>query len=134
MEADARIRSMQDLSTRPEGYVKKETSLQWLLNIVYRKYPAFRRALADRHLVYNAQTEYVLRRRDEGAVLVIRPEAPLPVQRITKDPAVIQETYDIGKRTAAKQLERIRAFLQGRTGAAENDFPTAEKEVKQCMR
>ena len=98
--------------TRPEGYLKKETSLPWILNLVYRKYPAFRRALADRHLIYNAQTEYVLRRRDEGDVLVIRPEAPLPVQRITKDPGLIQETYDIGRRTAAKQLERLREFLR----------------------
>ena len=98
--------------TQPEGYVKKEASLRWLLNIVYRKYPLFRRAVANRHLVYNAQTEYVLRRRDEGDVLVIRPEAPLPVKRITKDPGLLQETYDVGRRTAEKQLERLREFLR----------------------
>lgn len=97
--------------TQPEGYVKKPSRLQWLMNIVYRKYPALLKAAANRHELYNAQTEYVRKREREGAALVIRPERPLPVRRVTDDPALLQETYDIGRRTAERQLERIRSFI-----------------------
>ena len=98
--------------TQPEGYVKKPGSLQWLLKIVYRKYPALLKAAANRHELYNAQTEYVRRRRDEGAALVICPERTLPVQRITNDPELLQETYDAGRIAAEKKLEQIRSFLR----------------------
>lgn len=97
--------------TQPEGYVKTPHPLQWLMKLVYRKYPALAEASARRHEMYNAQTEYVRKRADEGAALVICPEHPLPVQRITHDPGLVRETYRIGRRTAEKQLEQVRAFL-----------------------
>lgn len=97
--------------TQPEGYVKKAGSLQWLLDIRYRKYPGLRRDMARRHILYNGQTEYVRQRRSEGAAFVIRPEHTLPIRHITRDPGLLQETYDAGRRTAEKQLDPIRAFL-----------------------
>ena len=97
--------------TQPEGYVKEAVPLQWLLNILYRKYPALRNALAKRHILYNEQTEYVQRREAEGAVLVIRPEHTLRIRHITHDPELLQETYDAGRRTAEKHRERIREFM-----------------------
>ena len=96
--------------TQPEGYVKKAVSIQWLLDILYRKYPALRNAMARRHILYNEQTEYVQRRKNEGAVLIIRPEHTLRIRHITHDPALLQETYDAGRRTAEKQIDQIREF------------------------
>ncbi|MBO4492607.1 MAG: patatin family protein [Lentisphaeria bacterium] len=98
--------------TQPEGYVKKAVSIQWLLDILYRKYPALRNAMARRHILYNEQTEYVQRRKSEGAVLVIRPEQTLRIRHITHDPALLQETYDAGRRTAEKQMDQIREFMR----------------------
>ena len=97
--------------TQPEGYVKKPNPFQWLMGLVYRKYPALLEAAAKRHERYNAQTEYVRKRESEGAALVIRPEHPLPVQRITDDPALLQETYDIGRCAAEQRLEEIVNFI-----------------------
>ena len=98
--------------TQPEGYVKKAVSIQWLLDILYRKYPALRNAMARRHILYNEQTEYVQRRKSEGAVLVIRPEQTLRIRHITHDPALLQETYDAGRRMAEKQMDQIREFMR----------------------
>ncbi len=98
--------------TQPEGYVKKATSLQWLLNLLYRKYPELLKAVAKRHILYNEQMAYARRRRDEGSALVIRPERALPIRRITHDPELLQETYNAGRRTAEKQLDRVRAFME----------------------
>ena len=97
--------------TQPEGYVKKPSPLQWLINIVYRKYPALLKAAANRHALYNAQTDYVRKREGEGVAFVLRPEHPLPVQRVTNDPDLLQEVYDIGRRTAEQRLDQIRSFI-----------------------
>ena len=105
--------------TQPEGYTKKPTSLQCLLNLIYRKYPELLKAIANRHILYNEQIKYLKQRENEGAALVIRPEQTLPIKRITNDPDLIQQTYDAGKRTAEKQLDRVRKFM--------NDAASAEK-------
>ena len=99
--------------TQPEGYVKKAVSLSWLLNILYRKYPGIREAMARRHILYNEQTQYVRKRQDEGGVFVIRPDRTLPIRHITRDPGLLQETYDAGRETAEKRLESVRAFMNG---------------------
>lgn len=98
--------------TQPEEFVKKPALLQWLMNILYRKYPALRKAMAHRHILYREQKEYVLRRRNEGAALVILPEEPLQIRHITHDPELMQKTYDTGRRTAEKRLDQIREFLK----------------------
>ena len=97
--------------TQPDGYVKTPHPLQWLMKLVYGKYPALVKASETRHVLYNAQTEYVRKRAGEGAALVIRPEHPLPITRITHDPVLVQATYDVGRRTAEKHLEQVKAFL-----------------------
>ena len=97
--------------TQPEGYTKKAISLQWLLDFLYRKYPELRNALARRHIVYNEQVAYVQKRKDDGSVLIVRPEQTLRIRHITHDPELLQETYDAGRQTAERQLERIRAFM-----------------------
>lgn len=97
--------------TQPQGYLKQPSSLQWLVNIVYRKYPALLKATAHRHRLYNSQVEYAEKRQSDGAVLIIRPEDSLPIQRITNNPDLLQETYDIGRRTTEKQLDWIKEFI-----------------------
>ena len=103
--------------TQPEGYTKKPTPLQWLLNLIYRKYPELLKTIANRHILYNDQLKYLKQRENEGAALVIRPEKSLPVKRITTDPDLIQQTYDIGKRTAEMQLNRIGKFMDDAASA-----------------
>ena len=49
--------------------------------------------------------------RTAGKAMVIRPTEPLPVKRLTKDPAVLRATYNIGRATAEKRLDDIRNFL-----------------------
>lgn len=105
--------------TQPDGYTKKPASLQWLLNLIYRKYPELLKTIANRHILYNAQIKYLKQRENEGSTLVIQPEQSLPIKRITNDPDLIQQTYDAGRRTAEKQLDRVRNFM--------NDAASAEK-------
>lgn len=97
--------------TQAADYRKKKTGALPLIRLMYRRYPQLVQAMARRHDMYNSTLEYIHRQEAAGNILVIRPEAPLPVSRVEKNPQKLQEAYDIGRRTAAGQLERILRFL-----------------------
>ena len=97
--------------TQAADYRKKKTSALPLIRLMYRRYPQLVQAMAQRHDMYNSTLEYIARQEAAGNILVIRPEHPLPVSRVEKNPQKLQEAYSIGRRTAAGQMERIRQFL-----------------------
>ena len=97
--------------TQHAEYDKKESVAMPFIRFLYRKYPALVQAMEVRHLMYNAQRDYVNRQETAGKALVIRPAAPLPVKRLTKDSAVLRATYNIGRATAEKRLADIRNYL-----------------------
>ena len=97
--------------TQHAEYDKKESVAMPFIRFLYRKYPALVQAMEVRHLMYNAQRDYVNRQEAAGKALVIRPAEPLPVKRLTKDPAVLRATYNIGRATAEKRLADIRNYL-----------------------
>ena len=97
--------------TRPEGYRKKKDSLLPLMKLKYKAYPKLVETMANRHVEYNDTLDYIARRERVGGLLVIRPEAPLPVKRTEKDPEKLRQAYEIGHRTAARRIEEIKRYL-----------------------
>lgn len=97
--------------TQHAEYDKKESAAMPFIRFLYRKYPALIQAMEVRHLMYNAQRDYVNRQEAAGKALVIRPSEPLPIKRLTKDPALLRATYNTGRATAEKRLEEIKAYL-----------------------
>ena len=97
--------------TRPEGYRKKKDSLLPLMKLKYKAYPKLVETMANRHVEYNDTLDYIVRRERAGELLVIRPEAPLPVKRTEKDPEKLRQAYEIGRRTAARRIEEIKRYL-----------------------
>ena len=97
--------------TQHAEYDKKESGVMPLIRLIYRKYPALVHAMEVRHLMYNAQRDYVNQQEAAGKALVIRPTEPLPIKRLTKDSALLRATYNIGRATAQRRLEEIKAYL-----------------------
>ncbi len=96
--------------TQPRNYEKGKNKLLPLIKAAMRKYPNFINAARDRHIMYNEQKKYVFKREEMGEALVICPETELPVGRIEKNPDVLKQTYEIGRKTAEKHLSQIRQF------------------------
>ena len=92
--------------TQPSGFVKKPNPLMWLARVMLRRYPALIDAMARRHEMYNAQLDYVARRQAEGAAIVIQPDEPLPISRLSSDPHKMQQTYDLGRDAACRAFDR----------------------------
>lgn len=97
--------------TQPAGYRKKRSSAMLLMRLMYRKYPHLIEAMNRRHEVYNRSLEYIEQKEAKGEILVIRPQAPLPVSRIEKNPDKLRQAYQLGIDTATRQLAAITDYL-----------------------
>lgn len=100
--------------TRPASYLKREEAAA-LPKIFYRKYPAFARALANRHVMYNETCAKIRMLERSGKVFVIRPAEPLNIGRLEKDPEKVQRVYDTGRADAEKALEALCAWRNNPT-------------------
>lgn len=83
--------------TRNRGYRNTGRDRK-IPHFIYKKYPRLRVALSRRIAVYNQQLELVERMEDNGEVLVIRPQRPMDVDRIEKDPVKLEALYEEGFR------------------------------------
>ena len=87
--------------TRNKGYRKptKETKVPFFM---YRKYPALRKAISARNMLYNEQIALVEQLEDEGKLTVIRPERPIVVGRMERNTDKLLNLYNEGYECASK--------------------------------
>ncbi len=97
--------------TREPGYRKKASSLNRLVNIVYRKWPEMTLRFENRHNEYNCAVEYCEQAENEGRALIIRPETTMKVGRTEKDVEKLQALYNHGINVAENLKERIIKFM-----------------------
>lgn len=98
--------------TQPRDYTKEKASAMGLMKLSLRKYPNMIKCIADRHEMYNKQREYVFEKEKSGEAFIICPEEKLPIGRIEHDEAVLRKVYEIGRKTAEKNLDRLIAYLK----------------------
>ncbi len=99
------------IMTRPEGYKKSKSKMSKVLDMLFRNYPGIVKAMGNRYEMYNSAVSFAEKREKEGKALVLRPKEALPVKRTSKDAALLQKTYDIGRAMAIEKLSEIKAFL-----------------------
>lgn len=97
--------------TQPKGYVKKPNPLMPLIRLQLHRYPQFLKATAERHIMYNEETEYVARQEKAGKAFVIRPHSILPINHITHDPELMQKVYEDGRSVMLSRLTELKSFL-----------------------
>lgn len=97
--------------TQPKDYRKKKNSLLPLIKLKYRKFPEFIKTAEKRHEVYNETLDYIKAKEEKGELLVIRPEVPIPVSKIEKDPEKLKEAYNMGRKTTENRIQEIKEYL-----------------------
>ena len=75
--------------------------------MMYQKYPHFREALQQRSTLYNSQLELIDKLEDEGKIIVVRPEKPIEVDRIERNPDRLQRLYDEGYAIAQRTIKNM---------------------------
>lgn len=100
--------------TRHDGYVKKPENPR-LARSVYYRYPKFVKTLCRRHIVYNRTIEEIHRLEKEGDTFVIRPSMELTIGRMEKDPEMIRQVYEIGRKDAENIMADLKKWLASGT-------------------
>ena len=93
--------------TRNKGFRSEETDRR-IPSIVYPSYPALRKALSHRVKVYNRQLALVERMEAWGEILVIRPQKPMEVGRVCRDPDKLERLYQEGFQEGEKFCKKYR--------------------------
>ena len=96
--------------TQPKGYRKEHNRLMPLIRLSLRKYPNMVKAMADRHLMYNRELDYVAQAEREGRCLVIRPDEKIPIGHISHDADEMRHVYELGRQVGERYIERIKEF------------------------
>lgn len=97
--------------TQPRDYVKKASS-RWLWRMLMGKHKAIAEAMSRRHEMYNAQLSLVDEGARRGDTLVIAPDLPLHIGRVSTDKNKMTDVYNTGRQTAERLLPQIIEFLK----------------------
>ena len=94
------------ISTRNMGYRSKGHDMK-LPSLIYDEYPRLRVALSHRIEAYNEQLEMMERMERWGEIVVIRPDRPLEVGRVTRDTDKLERLYEEGFRLGEEFLLNV---------------------------
>ncbi|WP_162595842.1 patatin family protein [Bacillus sp. CGMCC 1.16541] len=110
-EQDGNTRNVVVL-TRNREYRKKKSSMFWLAKRSYRQYKGLLHAMENRYARYNETLDYIEEQEKQGNVFVIRPQLPLQVGRMEKNPLKLEALYEQGYKEAQAQHEALTKWLQ----------------------
>ncbi|HIR50177.1 MAG TPA: patatin family protein [Candidatus Avoscillospira avicola] len=63
--------------------------------------------------LFNQQRMEILRLARAGKLFVLGPDRRFRVERVERNPAILQEGYELGREEAEQHLERLKQYLQG---------------------
>ncbi len=99
------------VETRPLEYRKKNKIIN-TLNFMYKKYPKFLSTIQKRNIKYNEEKEEIIELEKLGRIFVVRPSRVVPIKRIEKNPKIIQEQYDLGRRDYIINRDKLFKYLK----------------------
>ena len=94
------------IQTHPREHAVRDRDA-WAAKWWYRKYPKFVESFQKSPEVYEATQRLIDERVKEGRVFSIRPERPIPVGRLSRDPEDVRCAYGLGVKDAQKALPAL---------------------------
>lgn len=94
------------IQTHPREHAVRDRDA-WAAKWWYAKYPKFVESFQKSPEVYEATQRLIDERVKEGRVVSIRPERPIPVGRLSRDPEDVRRAYGLGVKDAQKALPAL---------------------------
>ena len=98
--------------TQAPGYRKAPNKALPLMKLRYGKYPGLVEAVARRHIMYNDALDFIEREEAAGRLFVLRPDAPLNIGRVEKDPEKLTRIHDMGYAVAERSHQALTEFIK----------------------
>lgn len=96
--------------THPYSFVRKD-KLNFWCRLLYPRYKNLLRTFDSRNEDYNRRVQQIMQLELEGKVFVFRPLELLNISRLEKDPARLEQVYNIGLKDAAAQWQALEEYL-----------------------
>jgi len=96
--------------TQFKGYQKQPVNPR-IEKLLGKKYPRITQAVKNRHIIYNAQLEYVKQMEAEGRALVIQPLADLHCPTLEKNTAKLESIYLLGRSQGEQFIDKVKKFM-----------------------
>lgn len=100
--------------TKPAGYRKKK-SPSFMAEKRYKDYPKLVEAINSRYLHYNATLDKIKQLEESKEIFVIRPSKKIKMSRMEKDPAKIEEMYNLGVTDTNNIINNLKTYLEENT-------------------
>lgn len=97
--------------TQDRQYVKKPMKENRIIDRMLKKYPLLKKALLNRHNMYNEQKRFVDEQESNGTAFVISPPKPLNCSSIEKDRNKLEVIYQMGYQQGQKHIEELKKFI-----------------------
>jgi len=99
------------LLTRERSYFREPEKLQRLIDVKYRKYPAFCEVMRHRHETYNEDRWRLFELEKAGKAFVFAPESTRGFSRVERDVEKIRALWQSGLEQVAARKEELLAYL-----------------------
>ena len=96
--------------TQPIDYRKKPSSGR-VYRLLYKKYPKFVAVASKRYQHYNDTVEKIIQLEHQGQVFAVRPQKPLEIGRLEKNPVKFDEIYGLGLADGEKAVAGLMEYL-----------------------
>lgn len=97
--------------TRSQDYRKPPLQINGLISLRYLAHPALASGIRHRSDRYNDTLDFIRDEEEKGSTFVIRPEQPVSIGRIEKNPKKLRQLYREGYRCAARCFDQLLGFL-----------------------
>ena len=98
--------------TQPKDYWKKPSKLPILFRWFMGKYPKVAEVMARRHLMYNAQKDFVREEEAKGNALLIYPDEPLHISRTCQNEKDMRRVYALGRKKGEELLGELKSYVE----------------------
>ena len=98
--------------TRPKGYKKSKEKMMNIIKRKYKKYPKYIKRCAERHEMYNKTLKDIKKLEDKKEAIVIAPSKNIKISRMERNTKKLQELYELGRKDALDNLEKIQKFFK----------------------
>ncbi|WP_031514758.1 patatin-like phospholipase family protein [Desulfofalx alkaliphila] len=98
--------------TRDGTYRKKPSKIKLFAKMLYPDKENIYRAMKNQYKVYNETLDYINKLQSEKKVFVIRPERPVTVSRIERNPQKLARLYDAGYQDAKKNYKEMLEWIK----------------------
>ena len=98
--------------TQPQGYHKTPSKGMYVFKIFNNGFPKITETMMNRHIMYNAEIDYITQQEKMGNTLLVYPDEKLDIGRVEQNKEKMLHVYELGRKKGLEILPQVLDFLK----------------------